>query len=296
MFANVLVGVDHHEGGRDAIALAQQLLTAEAELTLAHVYAGDPCVYRGVSAEYEAAKRQDDLELLLHTLEETGVQAQLRWRRASSVSLGLRELCEQLGADLLVVGASPRRPAGRRLLGDDTRGVLDGAPCPVAIAPAGYRRESVGMRAIGVGYDGSPECQRALRVARDIAAAKGSTLSAFGAVHVPTFDFHSPSPGDDEVAELVQAAYDQIADLGGIEARAAYGDPVKQLTLYSAGLDLLAIGAREYDPIRRPIHRSTARKLARTVHCPLLIVTASPRASDGPPLSAFGDVAEHRHR
>lgn len=55
MFTNMLVGVDHHCGATDAIALAKQLSAEGATLTLAHVHAGDPYVYRGVSAEYEAS-------------------------------------------------------------------------------------------------------------------------------------------------------------------------------------------------------------------------------------------------
>ena len=38
MFRNVIVGVDHHDGGRDAVALAIHLLGRGGHLTLAHVY------------------------------------------------------------------------------------------------------------------------------------------------------------------------------------------------------------------------------------------------------------------
>lgn len=37
MFKHVLVGIDHREGGRDAIALTKRLAAGEAELTLVHV-------------------------------------------------------------------------------------------------------------------------------------------------------------------------------------------------------------------------------------------------------------------
>jgi nucleotide-binding universal stress UspA family protein len=57
MFDHVLVGIDEHEGGRDALALARKLLAPAGELTLAHVYAGDPHVYRSASAAYDAAQR-----------------------------------------------------------------------------------------------------------------------------------------------------------------------------------------------------------------------------------------------
>src|SRR4029077_18348836 len=42
MFKNVVIGVDGRDGGRDAIALARVLCDPDGELTLAHVYRGDP--------------------------------------------------------------------------------------------------------------------------------------------------------------------------------------------------------------------------------------------------------------
>jgi nucleotide-binding universal stress UspA family protein len=57
MFKQIVVGVDEHEGGRDAIALGKRLLARDWELTLAYVYAGDPHVYRSASAAYEASKQ-----------------------------------------------------------------------------------------------------------------------------------------------------------------------------------------------------------------------------------------------
>jgi nucleotide-binding universal stress UspA family protein len=37
MFKQIVVGVDEHEGGRDAIALAKNLLARDGELTLSYV-------------------------------------------------------------------------------------------------------------------------------------------------------------------------------------------------------------------------------------------------------------------
>jgi nucleotide-binding universal stress UspA family protein len=81
-------------------------------------------------------------------------------------------------ADLLVVGSSRRGLLGRVLIGDDTRAALNGAPCAIAIAPAGYSREPTPMSEIGVGYNGSPESEHALELARLLAADIGAKLSA----------------------------------------------------------------------------------------------------------------------
>ena len=278
MFSQVLVGVDEHEGGRDAIALARNLLGSGGALTLAHVYAGDAYAYRGASAAYAAGEQERARELLEAVREEAGVAAQLRWRRSPSVGRGLHELCELVRADLLVVGSSRRGFLGRVFMGDDAQDALDGAPCAIAIAPAGYANEPVAMREIGVGYDGSPESEHAVAIARQLAAGCGAKLSAFEAVSIPAHAFvGGPAPVGDVPQSLVDDARERIAALGDFEPHAAYGRAAEELALYGASLDLLVIGSRGYGPLGRLVHGSTSRELVREARCPLLILTRTAR-------------------
>src|ERR1019366_8905934 len=133
----------------------------------------------------------------------------------------LHELCEVIGADLLVVGSSRRGLMGRVLMGDDARAALNGAPCAIAIAPTGYSGQPVAMREIGVGYDGSPESEHAVAIARRIAAECGAKLSAFEAVSFPTYTFvGGPARIGDTLEQLVDDARARIAALGGVEPHA----------------------------------------------------------------------------
>ena len=63
------------------------------------------------------------------------------------------------------------------MLGDVARGVLQGAPCPAAVAPKGYRGD--GPRTIAVGFDGTNESRVALDVAQRLAADRRAALSVF---------------------------------------------------------------------------------------------------------------------
>ena len=176
MFEQIVVGVDGLAGGRDAIALARLLVAPGGELTLAHVVPGHAHAYRGATPRY-ATPEAERAEALLETVrDETGVEAPLRWRGSSSVGRGLHELCELIGADLVAVGSSRRGLLGRVLIGDDTSAALNGAPCSIAIAPTNYARQPGAIREIGVGYDGSPESEHALSVARMLAGASGAKL------------------------------------------------------------------------------------------------------------------------
>jgi nucleotide-binding universal stress UspA family protein len=157
MFKNVLVGVDGHLGGRDALALAKQLVAVDGQLTLAHVYPGDPRLRREPTLDYQQMEQERALKLLIGARDEGGVGAELRYEEASSPARGLHRLAEAMDADLLVVGVSRHGPLGRLLLGDDACGALNGAPSAVAMAPAGYAARAVAIHEVGAADKGSVE-------------------------------------------------------------------------------------------------------------------------------------------
>jgi nucleotide-binding universal stress UspA family protein len=280
MFKNVIVGVDQHDGGRDAITLAKTLVANDGELTLAYVHHGYPVPARDTSVAYEAEEHERALELLEKERAEAGIEAQLRPTGSPSVGRGLHELAEASGADLLVVGSTCRGLLGRVLVGDDTRAALNGAPCAVAIAPAGYSQHPHMMREIGVGYNGSRESEHALEVARKLAHEHGAKLSAFEAVSLPAYLYMGgPAPVDLSIKDAVKDARSRITRLGEIDAHAAYGRPSEELAVYSASLDLLIVGSRDYGPVGRLVHGSTSQQLARTARCPLLVLTRAARTA-----------------
>ena len=289
MFKQIVVGVDGGPGGRDAVALAKLLVKAGGELTLAHVVPNDDNAYAGAGAgaAYDAPDAEDAEALLETVRNETSVEAHLRWRASSSVGRGLHELCELIGADLVAVGSSRRGLLGRVLIGDDTSAALNGSPCSIAIAPTDYSQQPGVIRKIGVGYDGSPESEHALSVARMLADASGAKLSALESVALPSDAFLGPGAVDNTPGRLLEDARGRIAALGDVEPYAAYGQPAEELALYSASLDLLIIGSRGYGPIGRLIHGSTSQQLAHSARCPLLVLTRTARPS------ARDEAAEH---
>lgn len=275
MFRNVLVGVDERPGGRDAIALAMDLVAKDGELTLAHVHLGVAKPPRGPTPAFEVAEQERSRELLEAARAEAGIEAGVLWTGSPSVGRGLHELAERQRADLLVVGSTSRSLIGRVLVGDETGDALNGAPCAVAVAPVGYAQRSVSLREIGVGYNGSPESEHALAFARELAKELGAKVSAFEAV---SFAFDDPGAGE-VIGQLAKDARERIAALGDVEPHAAYGPAAEELALYGASVDLLIVGSRGYGPIGRLVHGSTSQRLAHAARCPLLVLT---RAAKGP--------------
>ena len=271
MFTNVLVGVDGRQGGRDAIALAQQLAGADATFTLAHVCA--PFPGRG-AMEVVQIDRAESHRMLERERELAAVEAQLVVRGPRPVGRGLHEVAEELRVDLLVVGSTRHAVVGRVLMGDDCRAVLDGAPCAIGVAPCGYDLLRHELTRVGVGYNASPGSAQALTTARELATARGGTVKAFWVVSPQEVREDKPIPADwpDAIDELVKSHSEELAQLDGIEGVVTYGGPREELGQAGQGVDLLVIGSRGDGPIGRLFHGSVSRYLVRHATCPLLVL------------------------
>jgi nucleotide-binding universal stress UspA family protein len=293
MFTTVIVGVDGQSGGRDAVALARRLAGRDGQVTFANVYAGEAHAQRAPETAANASKRERAIELLASALEQEHIDARLRAVAEKSPARGLHLLAQAEHADLLVVGASRRW-----LLGDDTRAVLNGAPCAVAIAPTGYAHCPAGIRKIGVGYNASAESEHAVAFARRLAAQYGAQLSAFEAVALPStaplgLMVTSQSVFDD----LVAGAREEVSRLEGVEPHAAYGEAAEELARFSACVDLLVLGSRDYGPFGRLVHGSTSQQLARSARCPLLVLGRATREAEYPDAAEpQPDMAPHSRR
>ena len=275
MFDQILVGVDGQQGGRDATSLAKELASQRSRITLAYVDIGHATAGPGGSSGYSEHRALAVLELARKQAE---IEASLRHTVAGSVASGLHRLAKELGSDLLVVGSSRRGLLGRVMLGDDARASLRGARCHVAIAPASYASEPHVMREIGVAYNGSAESEQALAVARRLAAGRGAKVSAFQAVTLPARTYLTGGiPDEFSAEEVVEQARRSIGRLGGVEPHAAFGDPARELALFSASVSLLVVGSRGYGALGRIVHGAISHDLARDARCPLLVLMPAAR-------------------
>ena len=187
LFKTVVVGVDEHQCGRDATALAMQLLADGGSLRLPRVSVSDSLFGLHSCPEVEPGSSVPGPRPHAGAREDRGCDDQLRRVESSSVGRGLYELTCAEGADLLVVGSCRRGLLGRVMIEDEITDALSGVPCAVAISPFGFAQRPAAFDEIGVAYNGSPESEDALAVARTLALAHGSRLSAFQAVSVPSY-------------------------------------------------------------------------------------------------------------
>jgi len=284
-FQNVIVGVDGRQGGRDAIALARILAAPEARVTLAHVRGrlpadGAPGPDDGSEAADEGAgtDSKDPRALLERERASAQIDAEIESVAADSPGRGMHELARRLGADLLVVGSSHRSFIGRVLLGDHTRDSLNGSPCAVAVAPLAYARVISPLKAIGVGYNDSPESHAALALARELAARHGASIKALRVVQIVTAAYggYGGAAWGDALEEVLSDAQREMEQLDGVEGQAVLGVAGEALAELGDRVDVLVVGSRGYGPLRATVLGSTSHHLAKHARCPLVVL---PRAA-----------------
>lgn len=274
MFNNVLVGVDGRPTGRDAIALASRLIDRDGKLTLAHVHSGPMRPSHAVTPGLLREEREASVKLLERERADSGLDAELVSVVGNSPGRALHQQAEEQHADLLVVGSCSRGVLGRTMLGDDTRGALNGAPCAIAIASLGYAEHPTPLAKIGVGYDGSSESQLALQTARELAQATRATVDALEVVSLPTYGYTGilPPLAGESLDEMLQEASARMQELPEVHGRAVCGLAGEELAAFANTVDLLIVGSRGYGPTKRMMLGSTSGYLERHARCSLLVM------------------------
>jgi nucleotide-binding universal stress UspA family protein len=299
MYRKIVVGYDGGEPAKDALALAAHLRAEDGTVIAGCVY---PATGRGRGQQLgwvmEDAARE--------TLAETRKQIDADWLSLQPVpghssAHGLHVLTEEAEADLVVVGSSHRGEVGRVLAGSTGERLLNGSPCPVAVAPNGFASRAGAPRVIGVAFDGSEEAAAALREGAALAEEFSATLKLVTVV--PPLEVFTADPRDrrydadaeieryrrEEFRRMLEDAAEPLPD----ELRAATvlvdGQPAAVI-VDEAGkdIDLLVMGSRNYGPIRRVMVGSTAIAVMRRSPCPVIVIPrgAATSSTDAAPTSA----------
>ncbi len=283
-YATLVAGYDGSERAADGLALARLLADAAgAELLVAAVVPHE-FPYAPGTADREEAMRREAAEMLSAAVGEDD-RAQTRVVGARSAAQGLHELAESAQADALIVGSSHRGAIGRVLAGSVAERLLYGAPCAVAVAPAGFReRADRALKVVGCAFDGSEESAVALRHAEFVARRTGASLRLL-AVHEPEMIFGIDSvPAGYDPTEVSKYARERLErKLNEAAAATRPGVDVQRYVLEGSavdalasaaenGIDLLVVGSRQYGPVRRVLLGGVSSGLVRTCPTSILVV------------------------
>ncbi len=281
----VIVGFDDTPCGQDALNLGQLLghLTGESLLVVA-VWPGDETGV-GVAmhdTEWVAKQRAQAQAMLDGARAVLGDTVGVSYETVGpgSAARGLHDLAEDRGATVIVVGSSADTMLGRIGPGSTGERLLHGAPCPVGVAPRGYRfrgSDPTAVRTIAVAYVDSDEAREAVRTAALVSERSEATVVLLTVTDRPEQTAIDQLAAG--VAALAPRATLSVEALAGRDAAAA-------LAVRSAhGVDLLVCGSRGYGPVRRVLLGGVSRRLIRTAACPVLVVPRG--AALGPSLASL---------
>jgi nucleotide-binding universal stress UspA family protein len=211
---------------------------------------------------------------------------------------GLHVLARARQAGLIVVGSTGRSRVGRVFIGSTAERLIQGSPCPVAVAPHAYEPATIGT--IAVGFVESAEGQEALAAAHALAARSHAHLRIVAVLHPSGGLDAATAPGlrpqrsvmlqgrhrrDAQVA--LDRAVAALAPPVDVECEVHVGDPAEALLKISEYVDLLVCGSRGYGPLRSVVLGGVSRRLVDGAACAVLVL---PREA-GRPLERLLDDA-----
>ncbi len=169
MALKLIVSYDGTDYDKDALALGRLLALGGAELSLAYVVHS----FGGALDEKEAE------EMLARGAASVGSPDMPRHVVVNpGTSVGLTELAEQLGADVIVFGSEYRTSPGLVKPGISAHKLLLGGPAAIAVAPAGlHTAPAVSINTVGIIDEGDPTARQ---TAESLAGALGAKVGEYG--------------------------------------------------------------------------------------------------------------------
>ena len=163
MALRIIVSYDDTDNDRDALALGRLLAISGADLSLAYVRHSVGGALEQKEAEEMLARGAASVgapEMARHVVVNAGT------------SIGLRELAESEGADVIVFGSEYRTSPGAVAPGRPAHKLLLDGPAAIAIAPAGlHSNPSVSINTVGILDSGDPSARE---TAQSLAGALGA--------------------------------------------------------------------------------------------------------------------------
>jgi nucleotide-binding universal stress UspA family protein len=170
MFGSVLVALSGQADFRDALALGARLTRADGALLVAHAMTTSATPLTGGTAA--AASRRERLRDAGEEIyAAVGPDSRIRFVPLSGLPFAeaVALLAEREHSDAIVIGQN-------LLARDDAHALLASTPCPVAVAPYGYRFVRVAAPRITVACGPPADTDHAVRRGAALAAELGASL------------------------------------------------------------------------------------------------------------------------
>lgn len=280
----IMVGVDGTAASRQALRWALGI----ASLAGAEVEAARSWTYPASPQKLEPAEAMDQhaaaevAAVVDRVRQEAGFAGEVRTIvLRGPANVALPGWIEKRPPSLLVVGRRGDERTTPRVLGSVSRRLVESALVPLVVVSADTPRpvpgEGSGPLTFLVGYDGSPDAQRALQWASDLARATGAQILLVQVVSVTGMAEEGVvvTEGNDSV---LQAAADAlVADEVPCSTVSVVGDPRRAIEDLAGRheADLVVVGPRGAGGLAKLVLGTTAAYLAEHVDVPVAIIPPS---------------------
>lgn len=282
----LLIGYDGTSVGEDALALGVWLAEATGDrLLVAGVYPAEPLsVLPGIGADWvrEMHASAETVLARARSMIDDVVFAQYRAVPASSVARGLDALALDADADMIIVGSNHRGVLRRIGIGKTAGRLLHGSAVPVMIAPRGGADSLLPEpETVGCAFVPTPEGERALDRAADLALRAGARLRIFTvvahSVEMPDVQADPERAIIDHARSSLRQAADRacasVSDRVDASVEMLDGGVVDALSaLDPADCQVLVCGSRGYGPVGRVLLGGVSSRLVRRAACPVMVV------------------------
>jgi nucleotide-binding universal stress UspA family protein len=292
----IVIAIDGSARDIDALRLGGRI----AELLAAPIVAAHAHPDERVSDLLSEGEHQRVLRALAEQMREDaarhlqGAEPTMRLLADRSPARALHRLAATDRANMIVVGASERGRIGLIRPGSTSERIIQGSPCPVAVAPAGLgSSEAVPLESIGCAFDAQPPAQVALAEAVRLAKAAGARLRLIAVFEPITFGHLPVAPPTDLRtvnasirSSLERQLDDAVVGIRGVETEQVLldGDAGERLSEQTQPLDLLVVGSRGYGPLRSVLLGGVSGHVIRTARCPVVVCPATRHSADPPRL------------
>lgn len=196
----------------------------------------------------------------------------------------------------VVIGSRGGGGFADRLLGTVSSAVPAHAYCPTVVVPEKSKGETLPIKHIVVGVDGSDASRVAVQRAVWEAERWGARLSAVAAVNTGGIAWMPGAGYSEDILDDVRAglrvAVDQAVDGRDLDVRchALEGNPAALMNEFSTAVDLLVIGTRGRGGFAGLLLGSTSQAVLHHSACPVMVVPKRVREGDDVPPSSITDV------
>jgi nucleotide-binding universal stress UspA family protein len=287
----IIIGANPDDAGEDALVLGSVLCRAlGATPVLSHVYPAS-FNYPGpghVDAEWNAYLHGESEKVLAEAREE---MAELGWPDVETIvgahrssGQGLADVASAVNADLIVIGSAPGGSDGRFGVGSTADKLLHGSPVPIAVAPAGYRRDAPSeLGQVVVGFQNTDEGLQALAKGAEFAEDAGVPLTVLTVlIRHRMYGSRLGGGGEDGVLEVLREEAEQaqaraLAALdfsGQSTTMTAIGETVNAALnrLMWEGDELFVLASAAGGQLRRVFLGDMTYKLLRATPVPAVVL------------------------